>query len=60
MTSVGIIANSNKETILQAIELLKQLPGFKIIFIRQSEEKLYIVNDKTFSIVGGVNHEQQQ
>lgn len=52
MTSVGIIANSDKQTILQAIELLKQLPGFKIIFVKQSEEKLYVVVDSVFNVSG--------
>ena len=48
MTSVGIIANADKETIIEAINTLKSIPGFKIIFIRQAEEKLYIVSDRVF------------
>lgn len=50
MVSVGIIANSDKETIIQALELLKQIPNFRIIFVKQSEEKLYIVTDSVFNI----------
>ena len=57
MTSVGIIANANKETILEAINSLKKIPGFNIIFIRQAEEKLYIVNDRAFNSLQEVTNE---
>lgn len=56
MTSVGIIANADKETIIEAINTLKNISGFKIIFIRQAKGKLYIVGDRVFSMEG--NNEQ--
>jgi len=50
MTSVAIVGNSDKETIIQAIKILKQIPGFRIIFVKQSEEKLYVVTDSVFNV----------
>jgi len=57
MVSVGIVANGNKETILEAINTLKQVPDLKIIFIKQSDEKLYIVTDRVFNIATGATDE---
>jgi hypothetical protein len=51
MTSIGIVGNANRETILELIALIKQIPDLKIIFIKQSEERLYIVTERLFSIL---------
>ena len=53
MTSLGIVANADKETIIEAITLLQNIPGLKIIFIKQSEEKLFIVTDRVFQLTKG-------
>lgn len=51
MTSIGLIANSDKSTILEALTLLRQLPNFKVIFVRQSDtDKLYIVSEKAYNV----------
>ena len=52
MTSIGIIANSDVTTIAEALTLLKQLPNFKIIFVKQSNiERLYVVSESVFNVV---------
>ena len=53
MTSLGIIANGDPETILNVVNYLRQLPDLKIIYVKQSEEKLYIITGKAFSLTGG-------
>jgi len=50
MSSIGIIANSdNKETIAQVIQFLNSLSDFKVVYIKQSNKKLYVVTDKVFN-----------
>jgi hypothetical protein len=51
MTSLGVVANGDKETVIEAIALLNKIPGLKIIFIKQSDERLFIVTDRVFNIV---------
>ena len=53
MTSVGIVANGDKEAILEAITKLQNVIGLRIIFVKQSDEKLYIVTDRVFNMVNG-------
>ena len=53
MTSLGVIANADKETIIETISLLQNVPGLKLIFIKQSDEKLFIVTDRVFQITEG-------
>ena len=49
MTSIGIIAYStDKEAIAEAINFVESLPGLKIIYVKQSEKKLYVVTDRIF------------
>lgn len=55
MVSLGIIANADRETILEALTLLKRIPNFKIIFVKQSDQKLYIITDDKFQITGGMH-----
>lgn len=50
MVSLGIVANGDKLTILETVALLNKIPGLKIIFIKQSDEKLFIVTDRVFQI----------
>ena len=54
MSSIGIIANGEQEIFIEAINKIKQIPGIKIIFIKQSDEKLYIVTERVFNIATGV------
>lgn len=51
MTSLGIIANADKETILETIALIRNIPGLKIIFVKQSDDRLFIVTDRVFQII---------
>ena len=60
MTSLGIIASADKETILETIAILKQVAGLRIIFVRQSELRLFIVTEDTYNIVKDVNGEEQR
>ena len=53
MTSVGIVANGDKISILEGLTLLKEITGLKIVFVKQSNEKLYIVTEKVFDIANG-------
>ena len=53
MTSVGIVANGDKIAILEAITLLKEITDLKIIFVKQSDKKLYVVDERVFNITGG-------
>jgi hypothetical protein len=53
MVSLGIVANADKETVMEAIAVLQNIPGLKIIFIKQSDEKLFVVTDRVFQITGG-------
>lgn len=59
MVHLAIVGDGDKETVIEAISLLKQIPGFKIIFIRQSyDSRLYIVTERVFTILnqdGGSN-----
>jgi len=50
MTSFGLVANGNKETILKAISTLRGIPELHIIFVRQSDQRLYIVDESTFNL----------
>ena len=60
MTSLGLIASADKETILETIALLKQVAGLRIIFVRQSELRLFIVTEDTYNIVKDVNGEERR
>ena len=51
MVSVGIIAAGSKEDVIEAINLIQQIQGLKVVFIKQSDEKLYIVTDRVFKII---------
>jgi hypothetical protein len=51
MTSIGIVANGNREIFIEAINQIQQIPGLKVIFIKQSDEKLYIVSERVFKIL---------
>jgi len=57
MTKVGIVANGDKEAILEAIATLKNIPGLTIIFIKQSDSKLYVVTDRVFNLTNGDSHD---
>lgn len=53
MTSVGIVANGDKEAILEAITKLQNVIGLRIVFVKQSDEKLYVVTDRVFNLING-------
>jgi len=57
MTSLGIIANGDKEAILEAVTKLQNVIGLKIIFVKQSDERLFVVTENTFNLVRGDAHE---
>ena len=58
MTSIGIVANGNREIFIEAINQIQQIPGLKVIFIKQSDEKLYIVTERVFNVLQGVENDQ--
>jgi len=53
MTSLAIVANGDKLAVLEAITVLKTISDLKIVFIKQSDKKLYIVDERVFDIVQG-------
>jgi hypothetical protein len=57
MTSIGIVANGNREIFIEAINQIQQIPGIKVIFIKQSDEKLYIVTERVFNVLQEGNNE---
>ena len=58
MTSLGIIANCNsKEKIAEVLQFLKSISDFNVVYVKQSNEKLYIVSDKIFNIQREGNNE---
>lgn len=56
MASIGIVANGNREIFIEAINLIQQIPGLKIIFIKQGDEKLYIVTERVFNVLQEKNN----
>lgn len=51
MVSVGIVGNADKQTIMEIIHFLKTITDFQLIYVKQSDEKLYIVTDKVFNAI---------
>jgi hypothetical protein len=49
MVSVGIIGNADKETIIEVLGFLKKIPDFRIVYVKQSDKKLYVVTDRIFN-----------
>lgn len=57
MTSIGIVANGNREIFIEAINIIQQIPGLKVIFIKQSDEKLYVVTERVFNVLQEAKNE---
>jgi hypothetical protein len=51
MASIGIVANGNREIFIEAINQIQRIPGLKVIFIKQSDEKLYVVTERVFNVL---------
>jgi len=57
MERIGIIGNADKETIIEVINFLKSLKKFKVVYVKQGKEKLYIVTDRVFNVLQEANNE---
>jgi hypothetical protein len=57
MASIRIVANGNREIFIETINRISRIPGLKVVFIKQSDEKLYIVTERVFNVLQEDNND---
>ena len=50
---LGIVCNAEKDVIFETVATLKAIPGLHIVYIKESDDKLYIVTERVFNMSTG-------